>query len=297
MPVAHLGEICALLAPLAWSTALVLYKRSDAPASAINLFKNVFAVALLSLTLLVLGDDVPWDRSWADWGRLVASGLLGLALADTLLFEGLRRVGAARIAIVDTVYAPLVVILSWFVLTETLSPAFLVGAVVVVGGIALATIRPGALRADSRAEWVGMGYGAAAIACTAVAVVLAKPVLERSGLVEVTWTRLVVGVVGQAVWLRWTGGLRAGLVAFRPAPLWWTLVPAAFVGTYVSMMLWLGGFKWADASAAAVLNQMATVYILVQARYVLGEALRPAQVLGALLAAGGAVWIVLSRLW
>ena len=41
---------------------------------------------------------------------------------------------------------------------------------------------------------------------------------------------------------------------------------------------------------------MATVYVLVLARVVLGETLRPAQLAGTLLAAAGALWIVLSRL-
>ena len=62
------------------------------------------------------------------------------------------------------------------------------------------------------------------------------------------------------------------------------------------MMLWLGGYKWADASVAAVLNQMATVYMMLLAWLVLGERLAPRQVLGGLLAAGGALWIVRSRM-
>jgi drug/metabolite transporter (DMT)-like permease len=326
----HLGEICALLAPLAWSVAIVLYRKSDTPAVSMNLFKNVLAVVLLSITLVAIGSGVPADRPWSDWGRLVLSGLLGLSLADTLLFEGLRRVGAAGIAIVDTIYAPIVVALSWLILAEQPSRAFLLGAAIVVLGITVATVRWQALREgerggdrrraggvpESRPEGGfpndgtplagsegaaaanragGLAYGFAAILCTAAAVVIAKPVLAHSELVEVTWTRLCVGVVGQVAWLVWTGQLREGVVAFTPGKLWWTLVPAAFVGTYVSMMLWLGGFKWADASVAAVLNQMATVYLLAQARFVLGETLRPAQIVGALLAATGALVVVLSR--
>jgi drug/metabolite transporter (DMT)-like permease len=60
-------------------------------------------------------------------------------------------------------------------------------------------------------------------------------------------------------------------------------------------LLWLGGFKWAPASVAAVLNQMATVYILVLARIFLKETIRPQQALGALLAAAGALFIILTR--
>ncbi len=289
------GEICALLAPLAWSTALILYRKTDAPPVAMNLFKNVLASVLLGLTMLAIGEPIPMDRSPADWARLIASGLAGLAFADVLLFHALAKVGAARMAVVDTVYAPLVVLLSWLLLGEHFGLAFAVGASAVVLGIGIATVQRGALALDQREQWIGMAYGTLAIASTAAAVVLAKPVLEHSSLVEVTFIRLVVGVLGQLAGLLWTREWRLATSLFRPSATWKTLVPAAFIGTYVSMMLWLGGYKWAPASTAAILNQMATVYMLVLARTVLGETLRPAQAVGALIAAGGALWIMLYR--
>jgi drug/metabolite transporter (DMT)-like permease len=294
--VAGWGEICALAAPLAWSVAVILYRRTDAPASAMNLFKNGLAAVLLTLTMLALGSGPPADRTGEDWGRIVISALLGLSLADTLLFEGLRRVGAAGIAVVDTIYAPTVVVLSWLLLAERPTSAFLVGAAAVIVGIGVANWQRGALRAENRAQISGLAYGFGAILCTAAAVLIVKPVLAESDLIEVTWARLCVGVVGQVLWLAAAGRWREAYEAFRPAPYWKTLLPAAFIGTYVSMILWLGGFKWADASVAAVLNQMATVYILALARGVLGEALRPNQVVGAGLAATGALGIVLTRL-
>lgn len=292
-----LGELCALLAPLAWAVAVILFKRSgSAPPASLNLFKNTGAVVLLTLTLGVLGVGPPADRPAADWARLVVSGVLGLAIADTLLFAGLKRIGASRLAVVDTAYAPTVVLLSWAFLTETPGPAFMIGAVAVIVGVTVATVERGALAgAAGREIAIGMLFALGGIVGTAVGVIVAKPVLEGSHLVEVTWTRLVAGVLAQAAWTTLRGEWGEAAVAFRPGPLWRTLVPATFFGSYLSMMLWLGGFKWAEASTAAVLNQMATVYILVLARAVLGEKLRPAQVGGALVAAAGAAFIVVSR--
>lgn len=291
-----LGVVCALLAPLAWSVAVILFKQSSsAPPISLNLFKNVTAIVLLSVTMLAFDIGLPTDRSLADWGRLAVSGLLGLAVADTLLFAGLARIGAARLAVVDTVYAPLVVLLAFVVLGERPGPTFLVGAGAVIAGVTLASVERRALSgALGPTVLVGMVYALAAISGTATGVVIARPVLADSALVEVTWTRLVAGVIGQIVWITLRGEWPVATVAFRPGPLWRTLVPAALIGTYLSLMLWLGGFKWAPASTAAVLNQMATVYILVFARVVLKEKLRTAQVAGALLAAGGALWIVMG---
>lgn len=308
MPIPHLGELCALLAPLAWSVAVILFRQSGAaPAVSLNLFKNTLAVVLLGLTLLIGHIPLPVDRPIGDWVRLALSGLLGLALADTLLFEGLRRIGAARLAVVDTAYAPIMVLLSTLFLGEVPTPAFVVGAAVVVTGLLLASAGrfeqaavPGETAAQTRASArelaIGTAYALCAITGTAVGVIIAKPVLTDSNLVEVTWTRLVAGVIGQVVWIVGSGRGAMALTAFRPGRLWRTLLPGAFIGTYVSLMLWLGGYKWADASVAAVLNQMATVYMMLLAWLVLGERLAPRQVLGGLLAAGGALWIVRSRM-
>ncbi len=361
-----LGTACALLAPLAWSFAVIFYKRASAlPPMSMNLFKNSIAIVLLLLTMGAFGIGVPVDRTLMEWARLVGSGVIGLAVGDTLLFAGLARIGAARLAVVDTFYAPLVVFMAWAFLGESLGVAFLGGASLVVTGIALANVRfswggGGSRPPRGRPWWTTSGGGVgrlprlarhrlpadapsphsppqapmgptaaaclrnatpseseettdvaqvvadaeilkgillslAAISCTCVGVVLAKPALASGNLVEITCTRLVAGTVAQLVWTAARGSWSESAEAFVRRDLWRHLVPGALVGTYLSLLLWLGGFKWGNASVAAVLNQMATVYMLVLARVLLGETLRPAQVVGGLLAASGALWIVLAR--
>lgn len=291
-----LGQGCALLAPLAWSFAVVFFKRSTGVSSvSINLFKNTLAFVLLSGTLLVMGTHLPSDRSWQDWARLVLSGVLGLAVSDTLLFAGLRRIGAARLAVVDTAYGPLMFLLSVAFLGEHLDGHFLIGATAVIFGVALATIDPARLReswTDQAELRRGLLYAFLAISGTATGVVIATPVLRHSDLLEVTWTRLGAGLVAMLTATLVTGRGTEAADAFRPGPVWRSLIPATLLGTWLSLILWLGGFKWAPASVATVLNQMATVYMLVLARFMLGEAVRPRQAAGGLVAAMGALWIV-----
>lgn len=261
-----------------------------------NLFKNVVAIGMLAVTLAALGRGLPHDRSLIDWGRLVASGVIGLAVADTLMFEGLQRVGAARVAVVDTIYAPLMVLLSWLFLNEQPGLAFLFGGIAVIGGVSVASLDVSAAFArGERADLVGMLFVLGGILGTVFGVILSKPVLEHSDLFEVTFTRLVAGTVGLVVWTTLRGQWKVGRSAFWPQPAWWMLVPGTIMGTYLSLLFWLGGFKWGDASVAATLNQMATVYILVLARTVLGETLGIRQIIGASLAVLGALIIVLTR--
>lgn len=292
-----LGVTCALIAPMCWSVALILYRRTPVSPMGMSVFKNALAIVLLTVTMLATGTGLPSDRPIGDWVRLAVSGILGLAVADTLIFAALHRIGAAKVALVDMVYAPLVMALSVAFLGERLGPWPLVGAAGVLAGVGLATVDPrqlasGRVRARGALD-SGVGYGLllafAGICGTAFGVILTKPVLDHSDLVEVVWTRLVAGTAAQVAWAWARGELAPVAIAFRPGPAWRTLVPAAVLGTYLSLLFWLGGFKWADASIAAVLNQLGSVYTLLLARFALGETLAPRQVVGGAIAVVGAV--------
>ncbi len=291
-----LGEICAVSAALTWSVSVVLFKRSeDASPQAINLFKNVSASLLLALTLPVFGLGLELDRSASDWALLITSGVLGIAVADTLVFMALRRLGAGLLAVVDCIYAPVIVTLGVFVLGERLSPAFFAGALLVVGGVFLASLSSarGVRRvALSRDVKRGILYGVTGIAAMAVGVVLAKPVLERGHLVEVSLVRLLAGVMGQLLWMTLVPSQRPALKVLVPAPVWRTLLPASFLGSYVAMLLWLGGFKWTSASTASVLNQLSSVFTLALARFYLKEPVSGRRALGAAAAVAGAAIIL-----
>lgn len=291
------GELCALAAALTWSVSVILFKASEsATPQAMNLFKNVVALGLFALTLLVLGEPLPLERSGADWARLLVSGVLGIAIADTLIFMALRRLGASLLAVVDCAYAPTIVGFSVLVLGEPLEVGFLVGGVLVVGGVLLAVAqRPAAAPEEGRPDLrAGALLGIAGIVAMALGVVIVKPVLEESGLVEVTAFRLLAGVVAQ---LGWAAAFREGSTfdVFRERAVWKTLVPASVLGTYVAMLFWLGGFKWASASYAAVLNQLSSVFTIALAWLFLSEELTWRRGIGAGLAVSGALVVLLAK--
>src|SRR5690606_17896543 len=149
--------------------------------------------------------------------------------------------GAGRLAVVETAYAPVIVVLSVIWLDERIGPAFLVGATLVIAGVLVATRRGnGPVEPPLAGLAGGVALGVGGIAAMAVGVVLAKPVLERGALVEVTLVRLVAGVAGQFVWMALVPSQREALAALRPSQTWKTLLPASVLGSYVAMLFWLG---------------------------------------------------------
>jgi drug/metabolite transporter (DMT)-like permease len=287
-----LGVALSLATAVVWSTAVLLLRRgAQLGPAATNLFKNAIGTVLTLATLAVVGWGDLAAIAPADLGLLALSGLLGIAIGDVLFLAALERLGASWMAVLDCAYAPTVVLVAVLWLGEPLSAGFLVGAALVVGGLLLASWRqPGG--APVR---LGLLLGALSIIVVALGVVLAKPALERSGLIAATAVRLLAGLTGQALVHLPSRRLRRSFRIFRDPRAWRQVAPAAALGTWLAMILWLGGTKYTDASVAAVLNQTATVFTLVGARLLLGEVFPRRRWWGAALAAAGAAVVALGR--
>lgn len=283
-----LGAAMAVATALAWSGAVLLLRRgAHFGASPTNLFKNAVGTTLMLPTLAVAGVGGARAIPAGDLVILAISGTLGIAIGDTLFLGALRRLGAGWMALLDCIYAPTVVLVAIGWLGEPVGPSFVVGAALVVAGLLVAAWQP--QRSEPVAAGLLMGLGS--IVVVALAVVMAKPVLDRSELVAATTVRLGAGTLAQALALAAIPGTRASFRVFADRRAWRELLPAAVLGTWLSMLLWLGGLKYTHASVAALLNQLATVFLLLGARFVLHEAVPPRRWVGALVAATGAVVI------
>ncbi|MFO0546996.1 MAG: DMT family transporter [Polyangiaceae bacterium] len=292
------GDAMALGCALAWALAILLFRKVELEGSALNLFKNAFATLLLFATLAVTA--TPFDRSRAprDWVLLAVSGVLGLAVGDTLFLTGLRRIDASVAAVADCAYSPTVVLLSALVLGEPLGVGILLGGPLIVAGLVAISWRVSAKRAAASPlaslDRVGLAFAISGVMVTAIGVVVAKPALGRSVLVEATAVRLVAGTAALVLFQVVAGRGRAALRAFVPSRAWFYLAPATFLGTYVAMILWLGGMKYGLASRAALLNQTSAVMLMGLSR-IAGEQVPLRRWVGAGLAISGVFVVVALR--
>jgi drug/metabolite transporter (DMT)-like permease len=279
------GEAYSLLSALAWAFGVILYKRlgERLPPLALNLRKNLIVLAMLVPVLLALrGTELP-IITHADLLVALGSGVIGIGLADTLYFRALNILGAGRLGVIGNFLSPFVIVLSFAFLGERLSALQLVGFALVTAGVAIVHERARAQGAlDAATLRRGLFYGIAAIALMAVAIVMVKRVLERNDLLWISAVRLLGGVLAMVVLstvARAQGDLRATSVRLD-ARGWALLVGAAFVGQMLSMLLWLAGYKYTQASVAAILNETASVFIVLLAWPLLGEHLSARRLMG-----------------
>lgn len=305
-----MGELFAFASALSWSFAVILFRRAlggaETTALAANVYKSLGALLLMSLTWAISdalfgatrGPGLGFDRSAENWLRLVASGVLGISISDVLFFHALSRLGPGRLTVVECAYAPAIVLFSVPLLGERPGAGVGLGALLVAGGVLVVTWpgrRPAQAPNPREAPVAGALFGLASMLTVALAIVIAKPAFQTGSLAEVAAIRLFAGCAALLAYALPSRARRAELAGLRSPAARRALLPATFLGSWLSAFCWVGGFKYADASTAAVLNQTTTVFTLLLARVLLGEPLTPRRLTGVVLGFAGALVVVLSR--
>ncbi|MFH0982661.1 MAG: DMT family transporter [Planctomycetota bacterium] len=300
MPNHLLGELYASLAAITWAFALVLYRQSGERVSpmALNLFKNVIGLVLLSLTLLYLGQGINTLRVYPSRDLLILaiSGVMGIALADTFFFHALNLIGVGLLSIVDCLYMPFVVCFSWLLLSEQLLLFhYLGGGLILLGVFVSSRHTPPANR--TRAQLVlGMLCAALALALMAFSVVVAKPVFERFPLTWAAQIRLLAGTAALILLTLASGKRGEYWAVFRPAAIWKQSIPASVLGMYFALLFWIAGFKYTQASIAAILNQTSVVFALILGTLILKEPFTRRKLVSVVLASAGTILAMLPSL-
>lgn len=289
-----MGEFFSVACAACWALAVILFRRSGEtlPAFELNLFKNVLAAGLMVPTILIFHGVALPGYSAAQWLVVIISGLIGIAIADTWYLRALNLMGASRTGVVGMLYSPFVILLSMLFLAEALRPLQYLGFVLVFGGILLVTWRRNRQEVSLRAIRLGAAYAVGSVLLMAIGIVMVKPILEEH---EFLWTvgiRLAAGAIGMLLFVTLSRGWRKMMIHYNSPQPWGTVVMASLLGSYISMLLWLAGYKLTQASIASVLNETAAAFIVLFAWLMLGEEMNWRKFGGVLLAFGGVVVIV-----
>lgn len=291
-----IGEFYSLACALVWAAAVVLFRKSGESIApfALNLFKNTLAALLLGLTVAVFAPEVPAFTP-PSLVLIAVSGLLGICLGDSYYLRALNAIGASRMAVAQTLYSPFVIVLSAIFLHERLHGLQWLGAGLVLGGIVLVTwTRDAGMSAvDARRLRLGAALGVFSVLLMAIGIVIAKPMLALHAFLWVVWLRVCAGVAGLLVMVAVRRNAAALLAEYRTVRHWPQIIAGSVAGTYLSMMLWLAGYKYTSASIAAVLNETAALFIVGLAVLFLGERVGRRQMVGIALAMLGVSLMVL----
>ena len=268
------GKLLALLCPLTWAFAVILYKQSGETIRpvALNFYKSAVSVVMfLPLIFIFDGTVLPADANWKDVWMLTISGFIGITIADSLFFKSLNLLGAGLSAIVDCLYSPFLIVLSCLFLGEVLTIRDLCGLILVLTAILVATLKVKHTHAPAGDIFKGIALGVTAMLALTSGVIFMKPSLDKLSLLWVTEVRMIAGTVTLAAQIWFHRDRKTLIKPLLNKSTWITAFPGTVLGNVLAMIFWVGAFKLTQMNTAAILNQTSTIFIVILATLLLKE--------------------------
>lgn len=226
---------------------------------------------------------------------LVVSPLVGLFVGDSLYFEAVRRIGAARALPISMASPLLTTVLAVALLGEALALPAWVGIALTLGGVYLVAVprggQPGAGETEPTA-WSGVVFAGLSAALWSVSTLVLRSALD---LVDPGTANVVRIPVASA--MLWAFAWGRGLVPADPGQRRRALVVGGGIGLLSagSNALFVLAIADAGAARASVLSNTTPLFVVPAAVLLLGERGSWRLVVGTVLSVLGIAVLTLSR--
>jgi drug/metabolite transporter (DMT)-like permease len=286
-----IGAIAALVSAFSWALCDVLWRRVGEEISpwSINFGKTLIGSFYLVIFLCVGGIEA---IAFKDFMLLSLSGLVGIALGDTLFFMSLMQIGPRLSSLMGSLASVFIVFSAVVFLGERLSLMVWVGIFLTVGGVTWLLWEHSPQANIIRNKSLGVKYGLLSILCMTIGVLFAKVGVVDVSPIQATFIRLFWGVIGLVLWGGMKRELKNWIRPFKVHALLKKVSLIAFVGTFGGFWLSLFSLKYVDASIASTLNATTPLFILPLVAIMLRERISLRAFLGAVIVVGGVALIL-----
>lgn len=285
------GEIAALSAAVVWALATWIYSQFSHHFSAMQL-NIVKGVAASGMMLVVM----PWIEmptmaiSATHLAILAVSGIIGIAVGDSAYFASLKRIGANKTLLLESLAPPLSGVLALVALGSVLPLQSWLGVLLTTLAVTFVIFQPDAN--GEQTNWSGVGFGLLASVCQASGVVISHYALVAGDLPPLLGAliRLSVGVLAVAMVIvlfeqKPFSSMRKHLGQLTKSAFLW-LLGAIFVGTFLALWLQQIALKHANPAIAQTLIATSPLFMLF-IYMVKGEKVTAKSIIGTLAAVGG----------
>ncbi|MFM2662361.1 DMT family transporter [Vibrio chagasii] len=292
----YIGEIAAIGAAIVWACATWIYGQFGHRFSAmqLNIIKGLVASVMMLLVMPLI--QMPeFELSANHFWILAISGIIGIAIGDSAYFAALKRIGANKTLLLESLAPPLSGVLALMFLGAALTLQSWLGVVITTLAVTFVVFQPSNSVSDdstNQAQWSGIGYGLVASVCQASGVVISHYALVAGDIPPLLGAliRLAIGVFAVMMIIPFVenkpySSIKRDLWEMTKLDKLW-LLSAIFVGTFLALWLQQIALKNANPAIAQTLIATSPVFILVI--YALkGEKVSKQSLIGTLAAVGG----------
>lgn len=296
------GELAALMTSVLWSATAIFFTKAGQRIGSVMVNRIRLLIALVWLMAFhwfLQGSPLPVAAAPERWFWLGVSGVVGLVLGDSFLFQAYLWLGP-RLGMLMMSLAPVLsALLALTFLGEQLSALQWLGIVVAVTGIATVVLDHGGglTEAGRRRDYArGILFGIGAASGQAIGLVLAKRgllgdfsslsgnVIRMLSAAAIMW--LVTILIGRA-------GATIKTVA-KERGSWMPLIGGATTGPFLGVWLSLTAIQLTEVGIASTLMALSPVILLPVGRVLFGERVGWQAIAGTLVAILGVALLFLT---
>ena len=232
-----------------------------------------------------------------------------MGIADLLFLYSLNKIGANRIAIVNTLEPFAVLLMSFIVLQEAIPNIVQsLGFLIISGAVLSIALEKSIVKdIDRKSYYQGILLMVLAISISAFGIVLMKPVLFKLGqtnnsfynpyqlLLWGSMLRLLPGVLITIIVLLLQKNWKELLVPAMNKDIGMKLLIASGLGTFFALNFWIIGYAYMEETAlTSILGQMSAIFIIILARIFLKERITTIRIISMCVAFFGVVLVIIG---
>ena len=282
------GELAALSVSVFWTISALYFEKSgrrigSLPTNIIRLFLSILMLGII--TLFTRGMFFPFDATRHNWFWLGISGIIGFFVGDLMLFKSYSVIGSRTAALIMSLHPMLTAIISWFFLSEILSPKSIIAILVSITGIFIA-ISNRDMKFNIPLKGFLLAFGGAL--GQAVGLILSKKGMGNFDPVAATQIRAIFGFISFTVFISFFGSWSRVLAALKDKQGMQAVNIGTVAGPVIGVSLSLFAIQHTQTGVASMLMGLVPIFIILPSALMFKEKITIRQVIGAIVSILGA---------
>lgn len=287
-----LGIIAALASAASWAFVTVVFDRLGKviPYAGITFLKGTLSIVLMLLLVIAVGDFK--TVSINDAVILVISGIIGIAIGDTLFFMSLQDLGAKMQVLYFMLGQVVTMLLSFLLLGDVLTVNEYVGAIILLCGIVVVTWGK---QEDHPNKTRGIVGGFLSILCFSVSTIMIKYTEENIDVISATFYRMLAGTFIMILFGVTTHKMKSWLLPLKNIKIFGLFFFNVVVLTIGGFILSMYAIKAISVSLVSVLSTTEPVFVLLLAYLINREKVTKRELVGAAISISGLLIILMHE--
>lgn len=291
----YIGFSAALLSAASWALGSILFKQISETVSpfGVTLAKGFIGIILLGTVYLFEGI---FSVSLNAVIVLTISGIIGIAIGDTLFFASLKNLGPKTQVIFFMFGNIMTAVFGMIFLKEFPSSMQWIGIMITLIGVASVLWSKIFSYSTNVSTGVkGAVFGVLAMVCFSSSLVIAKDVLDEISTIGATFYRITSGTIGMAMYGFLTNDVKDWIKPFRNnGKMVLFFIGSVSVVMFGGFWLSLVAIKYVNIGVASALNATEPLFVLPLAYFILKEKISRIEIFGAVITVLGVVLLTIN---